>query len=152
MTEPAEPTPPEAAAKLDALKSDKDWTAGWLAGDLAKIGEFNKLTEIAARGGDKIDLAMAGILEDKIFQDHSHVDGIKTAQFLRDAGIDDPAVIRQVLSNETVSREEFEIAKSTKARLLRDHDFSRRYLSGDGEAVRQMTLLNVILTRDTKSA
>ena len=151
MTEPTE-SPPEAAAKLVALKSDKDWTAGWLAGDLAKIAEFNKLAEIAARDTAKIDLAMSGALEDKIIQDRGHVDGVRTAEFLRASGVDDPAVIRQVLTNEKVSQEEFDAAKSTKARLLRDHDFSRRYLSGDGEAVRQMTLLNVILTRETKSA
>ena len=152
MTEPAEPTPPEAAAKLDALKSDKDWTAGWLAGDLVKIGEFNKLAEIAARDSAKIDFAMTGGLEDKIIQDRGHLDNVHTVEFLRASGVDDPAVLRQVLSNEKVSQEEFDAAKSTKARLLRDHDFSRRYLSGDGEAVRHLTLLNVILTRETKSA
>ncbi|UFW92102.1 hypothetical protein BjapCC829_48515 (plasmid) [Bradyrhizobium barranii] len=36
-------------------------------------------------------------------------------------------------------------ATATKARLMKDQDFTARYMAGDGEAKRTMTLLNVII-------
>lgn len=152
MTELApEQTPAEAATKLKELTGNADWSKSYLTGDGPKVAEFNRLSKIAA-GADKIDLAMAGVLEPKMFQDRSHVDNIETSKLLREGGVDDPAIHRQVLSGEPVSQAEFDAAKSERARLERDHDFQKRYLSGDGAAVRQMTLLNVILTRDVKEA
>jgi hypothetical protein len=37
-----------------------------------------------------------------------------------------------------------------KNRLTRDLEWTKRYLSNEGEAVRQMALLNVVLTRPVK--
>jgi hypothetical protein len=131
---PAEPKTPaeEATARLAELKDA--WTKN-----------------SAAAAGDKIDQAMAGTLENRIFQERAHVDNIHTAAFLRDSGVDEPAIIRQVLTGSPVSKQEFEAAQSMKSQLLKDHEFQKLYLSGDGAAVRQMTLLNIVLTRPVKS-
>jgi len=143
-------TPAEASARLNELKSIEGWTALYLSGSGPHVADFNKLQELIS-SGDAIDLAIAGVYEDKTFQDKAHMDNMRTADFLRGSGIDDPAVLRQVLSNEKVSPQEFEAAKSMKARLMRDLEFTKRYLANDGEAVRQIALLNVVLTREVKT-
>jgi hypothetical protein len=75
---------------------------------------------------------------------------MQAAALLREDGIPEHDIARQVLSGEPVSKAEFDAAKQAKQRLLGDQDFVRRYLSGDGEAKRQMALLNVVITRDIK--
>jgi hypothetical protein len=128
------------------------WVEKLEAGHPDMLKEFHELTKAAAEGGDadQIDLAIAGVIPDQTFMDKSHVDNVRTAEFLKGSGIDDPAVLRQVLSNEPVSQQEVDAAQSMKNRLTRNLEWTKRYLSGDSEAVRQMTLLNVILTRDVK--
>jgi len=144
-------TPAEAQARLDTLMGTEGWTSSYLSGSSQHVEEFNKLQELALSGNaDKIDAAIAGDLGDGIFQDKAQLDNVKTIEFLRAAGIDDKAVIKQVLSGEAVSQQEVDAAKSMRNRLERDHDWQKRFLAGDGDAVRQMQLLNVILTRPVK--
>jgi hypothetical protein len=139
----------------DVLAQRYKWPA-WVekleAGHPDVLKEFHELTKAAGgdKSADKIDLAIAGVLEDTTFQDKRHVDNVRTAEFLRGSGIDDPAILRQVLSNESISQQEVDAAKAMKNRLTRDLEWTKRYLSNEGEAVRQMALLNVVLTRPVK--
>ncbi len=145
-------TPAEAAARLDELRAIDGWTKLYLAGSGPHVAQFNKLHELASsKDADNIDAAIAGTPSDGIFLDKDHRDNVQTAVLLRDAGVDDPAVLRQVLSNAPVSQAERDAAQSMKSRLMKDHNFQTRYLSGDGDAVRQMALLNVVLTREVKT-
>jgi hypothetical protein len=145
-------TPAEAQARLSTLVGTKEWAEKWVSGSAAHADEYNKLQEMALSGTNpgKVDLEDPRAAVDQIFLDRQRRDNVNTAEYLRGVGIDDPAIISQVLTNEPVSQHEFDAAKSMRSRLERDHDFQKKYLSGDGEAVRQMTLLNVILTRPVK--
>jgi hypothetical protein len=145
-------TPAQAAARLDELRAIDGWAKLYLAGSGPHVAEFNRLHELASsKDADNIDAAIAGTPADGIFLDKGHRDNVQTAVLLRDAGVDDPAVLRQVLSNAPVSAAERDAAQSMKSRLMKDHNFQTRYLSGDGDAVRQMALLNVVLTREVKT-
>jgi hypothetical protein len=149
---PAAPTTPaEAKARMDSLMATEAWAKGWMAGSPAHIDEFNKLLELSLSvKSEKIDPDDPAGAAKQIFLDSQQRDNANTAGMLRDSGITDPAIIKQVLTNEEVSQQEFDAAHAMRSRLEKDHDWQKKFLSGDGEAVRQMMLLNIILTRPVK--
>ncbi|EIG56080.1 hypothetical protein [Bradyrhizobium sp. WSM1253] len=147
---PPAPTPDEAVAKLADLRSNKDWTDNFLKGNGPQVAEFRSLSEIAIKSGDRIEKAIAGVLDDSPVQESGHIQNIGAAAWLREAGVE-TGVIRQVLTGDEVTPQEHAAATATKARLLKDQDFTKRYMASDGEAVRQMTLLNVIVSSKVKA-
>lgn len=143
-------TPAQATARLSELQGDPDWVKAYLAGSGPKRAEFTKLTELASRV-DKIDRQIAGTDHGSSeWLDREYRDGVQTAQLLRDGGVHEPDIARQVISNEAVAQAEHDAAKVARDRLMKNPEFVRKYLSGEGEAVRQMTLLNVVITREIK--
>jgi hypothetical protein len=141
------PTPNEAAATLATRMADKDWTGKFLGGSGPEVAEYHKLSEIAIKSDDKISLAMAG--QYLPVNDSEHLLRMGTTSMLREAGIDND-VIRQVLSGGGVAPEERAAAEKAKAALMRNSEFGKKYLAGEGEAVQHMTLLNIILSSDVK--
>lgn len=142
------PTAAEAAATLAGRMADKPWVEGFLQGG-PQLAEYRKLSEIAvAKSADeKVDLAMAG--KYLPINDSEHLTRMGTASMLRDAGISND-VIKQALSGQPVSQAEHDAATTRKAALMRDHEWSKQYLAGNGPQREEMTLLNVILSSDVK--
>ncbi|MCK1542207.1 hypothetical protein IVA98_32935 [Bradyrhizobium sp. 160] len=160
---PAAPAPPpapvipetEAAAlaRKAQLTADPKWRDEYLSGSPRHAKELSDLEAVIQKGNadPQTEMAIAGELFDGI-QPSGHLAAVGAAEMLREAGVRDTAVIRQVLTGEAVSAEEHAAATETKARLMANHDFAKRYVSGDGEARREMTLLNVILSSPIKGA
>ncbi|MEH2485422.1 hypothetical protein [Bradyrhizobium sp. AZCC 2230] len=142
-----------AAARLNELKSTPEWRDQLLDGSPSHLKEMRDLQAVISRGANpEVDKAIAGVLDAAPFQTTKRMTMIGTAEHLRASGIGDTGVIRQVLAGEPVTPEEHATATETKARLMNDQDFVKRYTAGDGEAKRQMTLLNIVISSPKKSA
>jgi hypothetical protein len=142
-----------ARARLDHLTSDAAWRDRLMQGDIATKKEWTALTETIA-AGDPIDAVMAGVNPAANTQIDlsggnaaSYADQVKAVPELRSVGLGDD-VIRQVLSDTKVSRAEFDAVKGWQDHALKDQDFVRRYLAGDRDAARQMTLAAVVLASE----
>jgi hypothetical protein len=140
-----------AAARLNELKADPKWRDEYLGGSVSHAKEMRDLQAVISKGGNvEADLAIAGVLDAGAFQTAKRMTMIGTAEHLRESGIGDANVIRQVLAGDPVTPEEHSAASQTKARLMNDQDFVKRYTAGDGEAKRQMTLLNIVVSSPVK--
>lgn len=152
---PAPPsTPAEAVTRLEQLKSDTAWRDQFLAGNGPHVQEYRDLSELVAKG-DNVDKAMAGIMHDGIFQPAGHMQMMSMASMLRDLGIRDEITKDVLADTHTVTRAEYDATQRWKAAAMRDQDFVKRYLAGDGEPKQKMTLANIILTggvREEKTA
>lgn len=146
---PAPPTTPgEAAARLDQLKSDPTWRDGFLSGSGPQGREYQELSALAAKA-DKVDLAMAGVMVDSPFQDSSHIQMVGATKMFRELGIRDE-VIKETLSNHEVSQQEHDVVAKWKADRMRDSDWVKKWLSGEGEQARDMMLANIVLSSTIK--
>ena len=152
---PAVPsTPAEASARLDVLKADAGWRDQFLAGNGPQVTEFRNLTEMAAKATDT-DRAMAGVLLDGPLQPSSHMVQIGVAQALREIGIKDSIIKDVIAGTHKVTKEEYAATERWKAERMRDQEWVKRYLAGDGEPREKMTLANIILSggiREEKAA
>jgi hypothetical protein len=138
-----------AQQRIEALKADKEFGAKYLAGDKAAKAEFDGLRELVrADPNSTAALAMAGIRPDG----HIEVDNngaslaaqISAVPDLRAAGLSEE-VIHQLLTDQPVSRSEYEMAKAMRVRLRSNQDFTSRLLAKEYEATRANTLISVIL-------
>jgi hypothetical protein len=146
---PAAPsTPAEAATRLDQLKSDPAWRDGFLSGSGPQAREYRDLTALAAKG-DKVDLAMAGVLADGPWQESGHLEMIAATKMFRELGISD-ATIKQTLTDYQVTQREHDAVAKWKADRMRDSEWVKKWLSGEGEHARDMMLANIALTSTIK--
>jgi hypothetical protein len=141
----------EAHRRLEALSSDSTWSQRLLNNDAAARKEFNSLTALVA-GGTDADFAIAGVLPE------FHVDSgtgaplrdqLAAVPQLREAGIDDEA-IRQVLTDQPVTKAEHDLAKQQHADRMSDPEFTKRWFGGGRAETREMTLLSIILSSEIK--
>jgi hypothetical protein len=140
----------EASARLDVLISDKEWAGKLLAGDGLATKEFHDLSALIA-ADEKVEAAMSGkgsVLPGGIPDSQLKL-MTETAGYLREHGVGEGAV-RQTLTGEKVSKKEYELVTAWKAQHMRDGDFTKKYLAGDSEATRQMTLANIVLASEIK--
>jgi hypothetical protein len=154
---PAIPAPPanatEASVRLGALSADKEWAGKLLAGDVAANREFQELSALVATG-DKVDAAIAGIrpdIQDGVIPDSSTVLMTNVAADLRANGISDDS-IRQVLTGQKVSKQERTLVETWKGQRMRDPAWTKLYLAGDPQAVRDMTLANIVISSEVAEA
>jgi hypothetical protein len=151
-------TAAEAGQRLDALQSSKDWTDKLLAGDRTVYQEWNGLHERVNRGDDHGE-AQASLV-DRVSAAMSAASGVdipngdvrvmhETADHLRSLGIRD-GVIEEVLSGHEVTQMEFNLVKVWKDRAMRDPEFTKKYLSGDPDALQKMTLAAIVLNSNVK--
>ncbi|HEY8336713.1 MAG TPA: hypothetical protein VIQ05_23215 [Tardiphaga sp.] len=144
-------TPAEASQRLSELKNSPEWRDKWFAGSVTAKDEFRQLTEAIAMGDDpEVDLAMAGQIDVGMIDVGGRRAMHSTAEMLRSRGIDD-GPIRDLLLNKAVTSDDYKAAQRQKDALLRSHDFSAKFLSGDGDARKQMTDLDMILSRPMES-
>jgi hypothetical protein len=149
----APPAPPanaqEASARLATLTNDRAWGDKLLAGDPATTKEFNSFTAMVADGGDHVERAMAGTLPD--VPDSGHRLMAEAATWLRGLGVSDD-VVRQTLANHEVTQLEFNAVEAWKNQHMKSSEFSARYLAGEPDDVKLMTLANVVLSSNIKKA
>ena len=94
---------------------------------------------------------MAGILENAPFQSSGHLEMVAATSMFREIGISD-AVIRQTLTDQEVTQAEHDAVSKWKADRLRDQDWTKKYLAGDGDQVRDMLLANIVLSSNIKQS
>jgi hypothetical protein len=142
-------TPAEATARLDQLKSDPAWRDGFLSGG-PQGREYQELSALAAKG-DKADAAMAGVMANTPFQDSSHIEMIHATTMFRELGILD-ATIRQTLTDHEVTQQEHDVVAQWKADRMRNSEYVKKWLAGEGEQAREMMLANIVLTSSIKKS
>jgi hypothetical protein len=155
MVEPPPPEIPatanEATARLNQLKADPKWRDAFLSGSPRHAKEFAALTETIDKGDNpEIDRAIAGELYDGPFQPSGHMQNIAAAQMFRELGIGDD-VTRQVLTDHEVTQEEYNKVAQLKAERMRDQDWVKQYMAGNGPQRRDMTLMNIVLSSTIKA-
>lgn len=148
-------TPDQAAAKIADLKGNEDFVTKYLAGSGPQVAEMRELIKVAQssnRGKIADDVLGGKQSPESIFLDPQRRDAEQTVEVLRGLGIHEESVARSVLTDSAVSVAERQQAAAAKDRLMKDQDFVKKFLAGDGDARRQMGLLNVILTRGVKAS
>jgi hypothetical protein len=149
-------SPADADAKLTELQGNEAWRGRFLEGAPTEGNTFRALME--RRGPDfQLNQIAAGNtvplpdIDTHLGSELTVRNQVLAAEALRGQGIPSE-VIGQALKGEPVSQAEFDAAAKVKADLLGNKEFVVKYLSGDREAVRQMTLLNVISVAGAKRA
>ena len=104
---------------------------------------------MVAEGGDGEAVAMSGVLPPAANGEMREMAGL--TEFLRDTGITDD-VIRQTLSGHEVTQAEYDATKRWHDQHMRDQEFTKKWLAGDPEAARRMTLAHIILSGPVKGA
>jgi hypothetical protein len=150
---PAPPaTPTDAAgarARMAELAANPKWTSDYLNGNADARQEFSAVTALISTGND-VDMAMEGVLPEARVDfgpGASLRDQAAAVPVLREIGVGDDA-IRQLLSDKPISRQEHQLAEQWRNMHFTDADWTKKYLAGDGEAVRQMTLCNIVLASE----
>lgn len=139
-------TPAEAVQRKTEIMATPEWRDKYLSGGITEANELRDLEAVIATGDNpEVDLAMAGNLDGDPFQMSDRRKMVGTAQMLRDAGIEDGA-IRNTLLGKSVSQDEFKAAQTQKAALMRNNDFTTKFIGGDGEAKKQMLELDMVLS------
>jgi hypothetical protein len=138
----------EARTRLDAFVADTARGAKLLTGDVETNRQFSELTAMAASEDDStIAAAMSGNIGD--MPDSSVKLMANTAAMLREMGISDGAT-RQTLSGYEVSQAEFDAVTAWRSQRMKSPEFVKAYLSGEPDAVKQMTLANIVLSSGIK--
>jgi hypothetical protein len=140
----------EPSTRLNELKADTAWRDRYLAGGLVEARQINELHE-AMRNGDNpdVDRAMAGILDDGPIQRSEHMQMIAVAQWMKEKGLRDE-VIREALAGKGVTQQKRDAVERLKADRMRDHAWTKEFMAGNGQHVRDMTLMNIVLTSSIK--
>jgi hypothetical protein len=94
---------------------------------------------------------MAGVLADAPFQESGHIEMIAATKMFRELGIRDE-VIRETLTNQEVSQQDHDRVAQWKADRLRDSEWKKKWLAGEGEQAREMMLANIVLSSSIKDA
>ncbi|WP_299804748.1 hypothetical protein [Tardiphaga sp.] len=99
---------------------------------------------------DPVDLAIAGVVTGGDMPDSTSKLMAETAAWLRDIGVSTD-VTRETLSGREMTKQEFETVKAWKDQKMRSPEFTKRFLAGEPEEVKQMTLANIVLSSSIKA-
>ena len=147
-------TASEARQRLDALISDKQWGANWIAGHRAEAAEYARLSELADQADpvsdainnnttpepNLIQTTTAGQLNER--------DLGSAVSMFRDAGLTDDVINQAMRGGEVseVSRSEYMAAKALKSARFGDEAWVARWLKGGWSEQREMLHINTIVT------
>lgn len=134
-------------SKLHAAYADDTKRQKLEAGDLATKREFDELIKAVTVPADPVEAALSGKLSN--FPTSEELQLSRSASMLRGLGLSDDAV-REAISDSTTSQEIHDAAKAWKAQHLSDQDWVKRWLNGDAEAIKEMTLCGILLTQPIK--
>lgn len=142
----------EATARLDGLRANSEWAGKFLGGNQAARREHDHLAQIIANGGpaDTIDAIMAGTPPAQAVTGDglpNYREMAAAAAEFRAVGISD-AAIRQVLTEQKISRAEQDMARAWLADHKSNAEWRGKLLAGDNEARRQFTLASIILSSE----
>jgi hypothetical protein len=148
-----QPAPPsnasEASSQLAALAADQEWGSRLLAGHPETNAQFHSLSSIVAKGGDAVDQAIAGIVPGDI-PDAGQKRMAEAASWMAERGLSD-AVIRQTLTNHEVTPQEVRAVEAWKAQKMRSPEFTKAFLAGEPDPVREMLLADIVLSSKVKT-
>jgi hypothetical protein len=153
--QPAPLTPPanatEAQARLTSLVENRDWGAKIVAGDVTANREMRALTAMIAGGGD--DVAAAIVSGNKLPELATSEQRLMaaTAEHLREMGFP-PTAIRETISGKEPTPADVERARLWKTQIMKNPEWVRRYLDGDGDAQREMMAANILLSSAKEAA
>lgn len=99
-----------------------------------------------------IDKAMAGEFLDGVIQPSGHLVQIGVASHLREIGIREEIIKDVVGGTHAVSKEEYAATERWKAERMRDPEWVKRYLAGEGEPKEKMMLADIILSGGVKES
>src|SRR5439155_16679015 len=146
---PAPVIPTDAAgavARLNELRESPEWREKWLAGNPREGREYKDLQAIIEKGENAaVDKAMAGIMDDAPFQQSGHLEMVAATQMFRELGIRDE-VIREFLTDRPVTRKEHDLVAQWRAEKLRDSEWVKKYMAGEGLQRREMMIASGILS------
>jgi hypothetical protein len=134
-------------SKLHAAYADNAKRGKLEAGDLATKREFDELIRGAAVPADPVEAALSGKLPD--IPTSEQLEDSRTAGMLRGLGLSDDAV-REFISGQPTTQEVQDAAKAWKKQHLGDTEWKQKWLSGDAQAIKEMTLCSIILTQAIK--
>jgi hypothetical protein len=159
MTEQVQEITQEQAAtatrQLAELQAHPDFAAKFVSKtdgfDVKR--EYARLAKLSqhdtAKGGDRLDRIISGKTEIPFMETTrdgqiSTANTIKSAEWLREAGLTDPQ-IKQALSGAQVSRAEYDAIKTMRSDRMGNKEFAARWLAGEAQAGREMLLMNTVI-------
>jgi hypothetical protein len=141
------PAPPanatEAATRIESFKTDATLRDKLLAGDATATKEWHELHGLIASADDRVSSAMAGQLSEIPDSDHRLM--ANTATMLRELGLNE-GTVQQTLENRPVTQQEFDTVTALKAQKFRDQEWKKSLLSGDAQTVKELSLINIVLS------
>jgi hypothetical protein len=119
-----------------------------VSGDPKERAHFEEALKAKAEA-DPVEVGMSGDLPEVPSSELRQM--AVGAGWLRDIGVSEGA-IKEMLSGRQAPHEEYEAVKRWKADALRNSEWTKRLLSGDQEAQRQLVLANIVLTNGVLEA
>ena len=143
--------PAKRAQRLDALISDKQWGANWVAGHRAEAAEYARLSELADQADPVSDAINNNTTPEPNLIETLGPNELSTRNLasvvdtFRDAGLTDE-VINQAMRGGEVSRAEYMAAKALKSARFGDEAWVARWLKGGWSEQREMLHINTIVS------
>jgi hypothetical protein len=125
----------DAMARIQALKGDKPFQDLLLRGDPHALAEVQRLQKIVSSPTSTIVGSEPNPTEVQARLD----------TWSNFAGLD-PGVLEQVRESKPVTQAEYKMAQQTKARLMADREWAKRYLDGGRAERQQLSLISIILS------
>jgi hypothetical protein len=124
----------DAMARITALKQDVAFQDRLLRGGMAELAEVQRLQKIVNSPTSTI---VGGVDPGQVQQ---RLDSWTNFADLT------PEVTEQLRNGTPVSPAEYKMAQQTKARLMADREWAKRYLDGGMKERQQMSLVSIILS------
>jgi hypothetical protein len=142
-------TPAGAEPQVDKLTADPAWRERYLAGGLKERNEMAAALTAKLGGGDQLDHVIAGTAPVPEFETVTEgalttYKQMQAAADLRGLGISDAAIRELFEGNNPATRAQYDAVMRLAADLESNPEWRARYFKGKREAVRQMTLINMI--------
>jgi len=142
-----------AAAQLAERLNNPEFVKAYLAGNGPNVREVRTLMEAKnadpASAGDRLDKIIAGTAKVEIGEtttgnEISTFKAMSAAAGLREVGLND-AQIKQVLAGKPVPKAEYDLVKTMRDDRTGNAEWTAKYLKGDHQARREMTLMNAVI-------
>jgi hypothetical protein len=142
----------EARAQIEKLSLAK-----LEAGDVEANRQFKDLTKMLAESENRLDAALSDKPQPQFMEvtspEHPLTtrDMMSAVEGLREAGLRDE-VIRDLFAGRKVSAEERRLVEQFEAKRKGDASWRARVLANDHEAVRELTLMSIVLSSEVEES